>query len=125
MSDRPSNHPQSPERRRHSRRPTAGLAGRVGFSQTLRVLDVNALSARVSTGESLSPGRRYHFQLAGLHLTAAVARCALVQLLPDEEGARPVFEAGIVFDPLNPAQRRQLRQVTAAAAAAAGGIAAA
>lgn len=125
MAHRPSNHPERPERRRHSRRLTAGLAGRVAFSQRLRVLDVNALSARVSTGESLSPGRRYHFQLGGLHLTAAVARCALVQLAPDEEGGRPVFEAGIVFDPLTPAQRRQLRQVTTVAvAAAAGGVAA-
>jgi hypothetical protein len=112
-----SSQPERSERRRHSRRPTAGLVGRVGFSQALRVLDLNALSARVSTGESLSPGRRYHFQLAGLHLTAAVTRCALVQLLPDEEGARPVFEAGIVFDPLTPTQRRQLRQVTAVATA--------
>jgi len=108
-----------PERRRHSRRPTPGLAGRIGFLQTLRVLDVSAQGARVSTGESLAPGRRYHVQLASLNLTAAVARCALVQLAPDEDGGRPTFEAGLSFEPLTPLQRRQLSQLTRRVAAAA------
>ena len=100
-----------PERRRHSRRPTPGLAGRIGFLQTLCVLDVSAQGARIATRESLAPGRRYHLQLASLSVTAAVSRCVLVHLEPDEDGARPTFEAGVRFDPLTPAQRRQLRQI--------------
>jgi hypothetical protein len=108
-----------PERRRFSRRTTAGLAGRIGFLQPLRVLDLSAQGARVRTGEALSPGRRYHFQLSTLQLTAAVARCALVSMEADDDGARAVFEAGLAFDPLTAAQRRQLRQVTAHAATAA------
>ena len=111
--------PDGPERRRFSRRTTAGLGGRVGFLQPLRVLDLSAQGARVRTAEALSPGRRYHFQLSTMQLTAAVARCALVSLEPDEDGARAVFEAGLAFDPLTAAQRRQLRQVTAHAATAA------
>jgi hypothetical protein len=102
------------ERRRQTRRPAGGLAGRVGFTQPLRLLDLSQQGARVRTAEALAPGRRYHFQVGGLHLTAAVARCALVALEPDEEGARPVFEAGIAFEPLAAAQRRQLRQVLGA-----------
>lgn len=108
-----------PERRRHSRRPTPGLAGRIGMLQTLRVLDLSAQGARVSTGESLAPGRRYQVQLASLSLTAAVARCALVHLAPDEDGARPTFEAGLAFDPLTPVQRRQLSLLARRVAAAA------
>ncbi len=111
-------HPQGCERRRFSRRPTPGLAGRIGFLQALRVHDVSAQGARVTTAESLMPGRRYHFQVATLNLTAAVARCALVGIEPDEDGARPTFEAGLAFDPLTPAQRRQLRQILGRAAAA-------
>jgi hypothetical protein len=107
-----------PERRRFSRRSTTGLAGRIGFLQPLRVLDLSAQGARVRTAESLSPGRRYHFQLATLNLTAAVARCALVHVEADEHGARAVFEAGLAFDPLTATQRRQLRQVTASSATA-------
>lgn len=111
--------PDGPERRRFSRRTTAGLGGRIGFLQPLRVLDLSAQGARVRTAESLSPGRRYHFQLSTLQLTASVARCALVSVEPDEDGARAVFEAGLAFEPLTAAQRRQLRQVTANAATAA------
>lgn len=108
-----------PERRRHSRRPTPGLAGRIGILQTLSVLDLSAQGARVTTGESLAPGRQYHVQLASLSLTAAVARCALVHLAPDEDGARPTFEAGLTFEPLTPVQRRQLSLLAKRAAAAA------
>ena len=107
-----------PERRRHSRRPTPGLAGRIGLLQTLHVLDVSAQGARVATRESLAPGRNYALQVASLCLTAAVARCVLMYLEPDEDGARPIFEAGLVFDPLTPAQRRQLSQLTKRPAAA-------
>ena len=110
--------PDGPERRRYSRRITDGLSGRIGFLQALRVIDVSAQGARVRTREALAPGRRYHVQLATLQLTAAVARCALVNVEPDEHGARAIFEAGLAFDPLSPAQRRQLRQVSAAAAPA-------
>jgi len=110
--------PDGPERRRYSRRPTRGLAGRIGFLQQLQVLDLSAEGARIRTGESLAPGKRYHFQLAALNLTASVARCSLVHVEPDEEGARAVFEAGLAFDPLTAAQRRQLRQVSANATAA-------
>jgi hypothetical protein len=108
-----------PERRRHSRRPTPGLAGRIGILQTLRVLDISAQGARVSTGESLAPGQRYHVQLASLSLIAAVARCALVHLAPDEDGARATFEAGLAFEPLTPVQRRQLSLLAKRVAAAA------
>lgn len=108
-----------PERRRHSRRSTPGLAGRIGILQTLRVLDLSAQGARVTTGESLAPGRRYQVQLASLSLTAAVARCALVHLAPDEDGARPTFEAGLAFEPLTPVQKRQLSLLAKRMAAAA------
>lgn len=110
--------PAAAERRRYSRRTTPGLVGRVGFLQRMRVLDLSPSGARISTAESLAPGRRYHFQLAALQLTAEVARCTMVGLEPDEDGARPLFEAGLSFDPLTAAQRRLLRQVTARAAAA-------
>ena len=107
-----------PERRRLSRRPTPGLAGRIGLLQTLHVLDLSAQGARVATREALAPGRRYDVRLASLDLTAAVARCALVQLDPDEDGARPTFEAGLAFDSLTPAQKRLLGQLARRAAAA-------
>lgn len=111
--------PDGPERRRFSRRTTPGLGGRIGFLQPLRVLDLSAQGARVRTAEALSPGRRYHFQLSTLQVTASVARCALVGIEPDEDGARTIFEAGLSFDPLTATQRRQLRQVAAHAATAA------
>ena len=107
---------ERPERRRHARRPTPGLAGRIGFLQPLRVVDLSAQGARVRTGEALSPGKRYHVQVATLQLTASVARCALVQLEPDDEGGRSVFEAGLTFDPMTPAQRKTLWQAGARAA---------
>jgi hypothetical protein len=107
----PSRH--DPERRRRRRLPAGELRGRVGFAQPLRVVDLSADGARVRTAESLSPRRRYHLQLAGVHVTAAVARCALIALEPDDEGARPVFEAGLAFDPLAPPQRRALRRLLA------------
>jgi hypothetical protein len=119
MSADRSDASRAPERRHYTRRAIAGVAGRVGFSQRLRLLDISAQGARIATGESLAPGRRYHFQLAGVQVTAEVVRCTLVQLAPDDEGARAVFEAGIVFDSLTPAQRRELRQLAAAAPASA------
>jgi hypothetical protein len=111
-----------PERRRHPRRSAGDLPGRIGFAQRLRLLDLSSQGARITTEESLAPGRRYHFQLAGIHVTAEVARCALVAMQPDEEGARPLFEAGIVFDALTPAQRRDLRQAASVASAGADSI---
>ncbi len=104
---------RQPDRRRHDRRPAGGLPGRIGFSQSLRVLDLDLHGARVATSEALSPGRRYHFQLGGLHLTAAVVRCMLVCLESEDEGSRPLFEAGLAFDPLLAVSRRQLGQVLA------------
>jgi hypothetical protein len=110
-----------PERRRRRRLLAGELRGRVGFAQPLRVIDLSADGARVRTAESLSPRRRYHLQLAGVHVTAAVARCALIGLEPDDEGARPVFEAGLAFDPLAPPQRRALRKLLATLPPAAAG----
>jgi hypothetical protein len=107
------------ERRRHPRRPAGDLAGRVGFSQPMRILDLSVEGARVSTGESLAPRRRYHVQVAGLHLTAAVARCVLERLEPDERGSRPVFVAGLAFDAVTAPQRKQLRRLLARLPAAA------
>ncbi|MGH2667920.1 MAG: hypothetical protein ACRDH5_02155 [bacterium] len=102
-----------PERRRHTRRLVPGLAGRIGHAQVFRIVDVSPLGARIATGEALAPGRHYLFELAGLRLAATVLRCALVGFDPDEAGARPTFEAAILFDPLPPSHRKDLRRALA------------
>jgi hypothetical protein len=94
------------------------VSGRVGLAQGLRLLDLSAAGARIRTGEALAPGRSYAFRLGPFELVAAVVRCALVALEPDDEGARPVVEAGLAFATLSGPQRRQLQRLAVAAAVA-------
>ena len=103
-----------PGRRRHRRYRTRGLAGRIGAAQGIDVMDMSVRGARVRTGESLRPGARYSVHLGSVTLSAEVVRCTLVELIPDEDGGRPDFEAGIAFEPLTVEQRRELQRLAAA-----------
>jgi hypothetical protein len=103
-----------PRRRNHRRYRTPGLAGRIGVAQVIDVVDMSVRGARVRTGESLCPGARYSVHVGSVTLSAQVIRCALVELVPDEHGGRPIFEAGLEFDPLTVEQRRALHQMAAA-----------
>jgi PilZ domain-containing protein len=103
-----------PGRRNHRRYRIRGLTGRVGVAQAIDVVDMSVRGARVRTGESLRPGSRYSVHVGSVSLSAEVVRCALVELVPDEDGGRPIFEAGLAFEPLTVEQRRELQRLAAA-----------
>ena len=85
-----------------------GLRGRIGPSQSMRVLDLSAGGARIESHDAIAPGRCYRFQVGGLWIGGKVMRCALVRIEPDEEGGRAVFEARVAFQQPSPAEVRQL-----------------
>ena len=107
--------PERPDAERRShRRHAADLRGRIGGRQPLHVRDLSRAGARALTVEALAPRRRYDVEIGPLQVTATVERCVLLRCMPDEEGGRPLFDVGLRFVPLAPAQSLLLQRLLAA-----------
>jgi hypothetical protein len=107
--------PPVPDRREHSRIP-AELHGRIGFAPA-RFLDLSARGTRLETKEWLAIGQRCTLRLGDppFQLPARVVHCRLARLDQTADGARAVYEAGLVFDVLSSQQVDHLLASLAAA----------
>jgi hypothetical protein len=92
----------SPERRQSPRVPLADvLAGTLGLTAVVRVVDVSPTGVRIEHAAPLSPGQATVLDVAlggeTFHLRTRVAWCHLYQVVTDSAGREIRYRAGLHF----------------------------
>lgn len=92
----------SPERRQSPRVPLADvLAGTLGLTASVRVVDVSPAGVRIEHAAPLTPGQAIVLDVAlggeTFHLRTRVAWCHLYQVVTDSAGREVRYRAGLHF----------------------------